>query len=111
MRTATRTRRPRQLQPATGTAVVLRPFGVVNDLSAEIAINGKPYYLLHTGHGFRLFGWDDRAAAVVVYDLPQGLETCDCPDSTFRQERSAGNCKHARALAALVTAGKLGGAA
>jgi hypothetical protein len=41
-----------------------------------------------------------------VYDLPRSLESCDCPDHTYRPARPGG-CKHMAALRqALPTAGK-----
>jgi hypothetical protein len=100
--------KPRQaLPPATGTARVLRPFGSVNPTTAEVAVNGKPYYVQVTSRGYRLFGYDAKANAPTCYDIPSDFGGCDCPDATFRQERSAGQCKHARAVAALVAAGAL----
>ena len=32
-----------------------------------------------------------------VYDLPRSLDSCDCPDGTYRPERPGG-CKHQQAL-------------
>lgn len=103
-------RRPRVLRPATGKVRVLRPVGTVNDRAGEIAIEGKAYYLALTGTGYRLHGYDARAQAPTLYDLPLSLDSCDCPDATYNAERPGG-CKHRRALAALKAAGKLGAAA
>jgi hypothetical protein len=43
--------------------------------------------------GFRLtkFGTGD------VYDVPRSLDTCDCPDRTYKPERPGG-CRHMAAL-------------
>jgi hypothetical protein len=107
-RTRSKVSKPRQaLPPATGTARVLRPFGSVNPTTAEVAVNGKPYYVQVTSRGYRLFSYDARANAPTCYDIPAACDGCDCADSVYRQERSGGRCKHARAVAALVAAGAL----
>src|SRR5262245_64287737 len=43
--------------------------------------------------GFTLTTWDERNKAAVRYDLPLSLDSCDCPDVTYRGERPGG-CKH-----------------
>ncbi|HEX5270546.1 MAG TPA: hypothetical protein VFW33_08680 [Gemmataceae bacterium] len=49
--------------------------------------------------GFRL----RRFGSGEVYDLPSTLDSCTCPDATFRGERPGG-CRHQRAMrAALAT--------
>ena len=107
MTTATKTRKQvKPLAPASGTVKVLRPVGEVNDRAAEVAIDGKAYYLTRHNTGFTLTTWDDRDAAVVTYDLPLDLSSCDCPDATYRGERPGGY-KHRRGLQALRQAGKL----
>ena len=107
MTTVTKTRKQvKPLAPANGTVKVVRPIGAVNDRAGEVAINGKGYYLSRHDTGFTLTTWDDRHAAVVAYDLPLDLSSCDCPDATYRGERPGG-CKHRRGLQALRQAGKL----
>ena len=103
MSATTKTRKP--LLPVSGSVKVLRPFGEVNDTTAEIAVNGKASYLSRHATGFRLVGWDDRKEAVALYDLPLDLSSCDCPDATYRDRE--GGCKHQKALSALRNAGKL----
>jgi hypothetical protein len=101
---ATKSRKP--VKPVSGTVRLLKPVGEINDRTAQIEIDGKPYYLERTGTGFRLVGWDERDKEVTVYDLPLTLDSCDCPDATYRSERPGG-CKHRKALLALQAAGKL----
>jgi hypothetical protein len=91
--------------PVSGSVKVLRPFGEVNDDTAEIAVNGKPCYLTRHETGYCLTGFDARKGKVSAYDLPLDLSSCDCPDATYRVRE--GGCKHQKALAALRTAGKL----
>jgi hypothetical protein len=103
-RILTRVRKP--LTPVSGSVRVLRPLGTIGPDAGEVQINEKPYYLTRHATGYRLTGYDERHAAVTVYDLPIDLSSCDCPDGTYRGERPGG-CKHRRALVALRAAGKL----
>jgi hypothetical protein len=43
--------------------------------------------------GFRL----TKFGTAEVYDVPRSLDSCDCPDHTYRPERPGG-CKHQQAL-------------
>jgi hypothetical protein len=43
------------------------------------------------GWSLRRFGFDE------TYDLPASLDSCDCPDGTYRPERPGG-CRHQQAL-------------
>src|SRR4051794_19537562 len=70
----------------------------------ELLINHKHYLVQHTPTGFRLCCKVDRQGDPVAYDLPATLESCDCPDATYRPR--AGGCKHVKALRALRAAGK-----
>src|SRR4051794_41132095 len=67
-----------------------------------VEINGKSYGLCYlaerdgaTGdiqiNGYRLMTGEGK-----VYDVPESLESCDCPDATYRSRRQV--CKHAAAL-------------
>ena len=103
---ATTSRPGRQLAPASGRVLVLRPLGAVTETTGEISINGKPYYLTCHPHGFRLTSYDSLHQGVTVYDLPLDLSSCDCPDATYRSERPGG-CKHRKALQALKARGKI----
>src|SRR5262245_3733004 len=96
---------PKAVKPAKCSVKVLRAFSEVNDTTAEIAINGKAYYLSRHATGYRLTGWEPRKAAVTSYDLTLDLSSCDCPDATYRPRE--GGCKHAAAVRALQKAGKL----
>jgi hypothetical protein len=102
--TATLPRRP--LAPVSGSVRILRPLGQVNAATAEIAIDGKPYYLAKLTAGFQLVGFDPKKAKVTSYDLPLDLSSCDCPDHTYRPNREGG-CKHMKAVAALKANGKV----
>jgi hypothetical protein len=104
MSSATKSHKP--VKPVSGSVKLLRPFGAVNENTAEVLINGKPYYMTRTGAGYRLTGYDSRKGKTTVYDLPADLSGCDCPDATWRPEREGG-CKHRAALIALQKAGKL----
>lgn len=102
-----KTRKPsKPLAPVSGTARVLKPVGEVNPTTGEIEINGKPYFVQVTSRGYRLFGFDAKAQQPTCYDIPAACDSCDCPDATYRGERPGG-CKHAKAVAALVAAGKI----
>ncbi len=94
------------VNPVAGSVKLVRPFGEVNDDTAEVLINEKPYYLTRTETGYRLTGYDSRKGKVTTYDLPADLSSCDCPDATWRPQREGG-CKHRKALAALRQTGKL----
>jgi hypothetical protein len=99
-----KTRKP--VKPVNGCLRIVRPLGEVNDNTAEIAINDKPYYLTRHDSGYRLTGFNQKKMEVTVYDLPLDLSACDCPDGTYRPERQGG-CKHRAALSAMRKAGKL----
>jgi hypothetical protein len=106
MATVTQPRPRKQVKPVRGTVRVLRPVGVVNPTTGEVAINGRAYYLTRHATGYRLTGYDPRERQATVYDLPADLSSCDCPDATFQPEREGG-CKHRRSLLALQAAGQL----
>jgi hypothetical protein len=103
---ATKSRTVRQLQPVSGSVKVLRHVGDTAGVAWEVEINGKAYYLVRRETGFRLVGWDARHQAATNYDLPADLSSCDCPDAAYRGERPGG-CKHRKALAVLLAAGKI----
>ena len=51
----------------------------------------------NTEHG-NIVGWSLRRFGFAeVYDLPATLDSCDCPDGTFKSERPGG-CRHQAAL-------------
>jgi hypothetical protein len=104
MTTGTRTRKP--LEPVHGTARVTVPVGQIAPGVGEVVIDGKRYTLVVRVTGYRLHGRDDKRGEPTVYDLPLTLDGCDCNDATYRPHRPGG-CKHARALRALVAAGRL----
>ena len=106
MSTTTSRRRARQpLAPVSGSIRVLRPVGAVNEDTGEVLLNGQCYYLHVHETGYRLHGYDHGKQAPTCYDLPLSLDSCDCPDRTFRPEREA--CKHMAGMRALKAAGKL----
>jgi hypothetical protein len=105
------------LQAICGSARLIQPVGMVCEGVAEIEIvsitsrgmNCKRYFCRCLAGCFQLFGWDDRRKETTHYDLGpngEGGFTCDCPDATYRANRQGG-CRHARAIAVLVAAGKL----
>lgn len=105
--TSPRSRKP--LPAVSGTAKLLQAIGTVGkpeDRQGEISINGKAYFCKCLDHSYQLFGFDAKRGQSTVYDLPADLSSCDCADSTFREDRPGG-CKHRRALQVLVNAGKL----
>src|SRR5262249_30097190 len=103
---ATRNRTFRQLPAVTGTVKVLRPVGSIGpekNQVGEITINGKPYFVRLTDTCYQLFGFDEKKGEPSHYDVAG--DSCDCPDATYRDR--PGGCKHCRAIAALINAGKL----
>lgn len=101
--TMTRTRKTNKVaERATGT-VKLIAAPVLGGRLGELVINGKGYLCQRTETGFRLCGKCDRDGNPVSYDLPLTLDSCDCPDATYRSRPNV--CKHAAALAALVARG------
>jgi hypothetical protein len=81
---------------------LLTPIAVRDFESGVLAINADEYVVTlgPDRSGARLTKAD---GTVYHCDLQAG--TCDCPDSTYRQERlEQGGCKHRKALAAAVAA-------
>jgi hypothetical protein len=92
---AARNRKP--LPPAHGAC---RWICQMTDAHAGVlTINGTVYTVQALREGYRLQKQDGT-----VYDLPLTLDSCDCPDSCYRHERSAGTCKHANGLRAALAA-------
>lgn len=96
---AARNRKP--LPPATGTVGWICQLTTgPNAHPGVLTLNGTTYLVHAHATGFQLVKADDGT----VYDLPTDLSGCDCPDAAYRQERSAGQCKHARGLRAALLA-------
>lgn len=108
--TTTRPVRQRKpLAPVSGTCNVLHPVGTIGPVEnrvGEVSINGKAYFLRLTPTCYSLFGFDVRKGQPTHYDIAPDFTSCDCPDGTYRSERPEG-CKHCKALAALVSKGKI----
>jgi len=106
-----KTARPSSLPAVTGSAKLLRTVGTVGpekNRVGEIIINEKRYYCRVTDTAYQLFTFDERKGQPSHYDVDAECKTCDCPDFTARAHRRAdGRCKHQKALAALIAAGKL----
>lgn len=108
------TSRPAQSAPlpaVTGEVRVLRPVGSVGpeeQQAGEIELNGQRYYLRCSRGHYELFTFDARRRENRHYQLPPGLESCECLDYLTRAARRAdGRCKHQKALRALIGAGKV----
>src|SRR5262245_33612762 len=102
--------RQSQLPAVSGTARVLRRLGTIpgHDNTAEIAISGKAYLCRCLDHSFELVSLDARRDDVTAYELPADLSSCECLDYLSRSHRRIdGKCKHQKAVAVLVAAGKL----
>jgi hypothetical protein len=93
-----------------GTVRILKPIGTVGPIenrTGEIAINGKAYSCHCLEFGFSLTTTDTKNQPK-CYELPADLSSCECMDYLSRSDkRQDGRCKHQKALAALVKAGKL----
>ncbi len=105
------TRSADSLPAVSGTCKMLRPVGSVGpeeNQVGELAINGQRYYLRCRDGHYQLFTFDSRRRENRDYALPPDLSSCECLDYLTRASRRAdGKCKHQKALAALVQAGKL----
>jgi hypothetical protein len=81
---------------------------VLSIVSGDATDPGEtPYWCLAVFDGERCTGFRlTKFGSGEVYDLPRDLSSCDCPDHTYRPERSGG-CRHMAALRqALPTVGK-----
>lgn len=101
----------RQLPAVSGSVRVLQPIGTIGRPDAqtgEVEINGKPYFVQVLESGYSLFGFDAKRKQTTHYQLPCDLSACECLDYLSRADRrEAGKCKHQKALAALIAAGKV----
>ena len=62
------------------------------------------YWLQATTERGNVTGWKlKKFNSVEVYDLPSSLDSCDCPDGTYRSERPGG-CRHQQAIRQALTA-------
>src|SRR4051794_36376821 len=104
-------RKSTPLPPVSGNVKVLQEVGTVGpaeNRTGEIAVNDKPYLIRCADTAYQLFGWDERKQQPTHYDVSADCTSCDCPDFVSRaHRREDGLCKHCKAVAALVSRGKL----
>jgi hypothetical protein len=105
MLTETRSTIRLPLPPARGTC---RWAAQITDHHAGVLVLDNTVYIVAENRDRgTLVGFTLTKRDGTTYDLDAtdayGL-SCSCPDATFRQERAAGRCKHARALRAALLA-------
>lgn len=105
---STKTRVTAETLPSvSGTVRVVTPV-CTETRQGRIAINGYEYTLCCLNHGYQLITTDQDTRLPKAYDLPADLSACECMDYLTRSSRRTdGQCKHQKALAALVTLGKV----
>jgi hypothetical protein len=90
------------VQPGTGKTAhpgVL----VVTSTDARGQVNVATFTVHEHKDGGRLLGYRLTKLDGQVYDLPSGLNGCDCADASFHPERPGG-CRHQKALRAALAA-------